>query len=240
MKKYYDNNFNITVTAASPASESYSSGSGKIFLSWNDSAERVQYLNKFSDTYYKFQGYNIYQINSYSVNPSDDDTVLIKTFDIRDGIKDIKDSVYYEEQQGFLYGIVQKGSDNGISRFIELSKDTISNKNFINGTEYKFAVTAYYYDPSGGPYTLPKVLESPKKILKVIPQNITPGTTVNHSPGDTLLTDQKDLAVIPVITDPLKLINATYTSVFGSGGNNIVNWTLTRNVNGSSTIFFKI
>jgi len=239
LQKLYDNNFNINVTAASPASESYSSGSGKIFLSWNDSAERVQYFNKFTDTYFKFQGYNIYQINSYSVNPSSKDTVLLKTFDIRDGIKDIKDSVYYEEQQGFLYGIVQKGNDNGISRFIELSKDTISNKNFVNGTEYKFAVTAYYYDPSGGPYTLPKVLESPKIILKVIPQNITPGTTVNHPPGDTILTDQKDLAVIPVITDPLKLINATYTSVFGSGVNNTVNWTLTRNANGNSALLFE-
>ncbi|MBK8983542.1 MAG: hypothetical protein IPM38_14795 [Ignavibacteria bacterium] len=239
LQNLYDNNFDISVTAKPPAAEHYSSGNGNVYISWNDSAERVKYLNKFSDTYFKFQGYNIYQINSYSVNPSDDDTVLIKTFDIKDGIKDIKDSVYYEEQQGFLYGIVQKGSDNGISRFIELNKDTISNKNFINGTEYKFAVTAYYYDPSGGPFTLPKVLESPKKILKVIPQNISSGTQINYSLGDTILTDQRDLGVMPVIIDPVKLLNATYTSVFGTGSNNNLNWTLTRNYNGISTVLYQ-
>ncbi len=238
LKRLYEYNFNISVAANPPEAEHYSSGNGKIYITLNDKAERKKYFNAYSDTYFKFQGYNVYQINSYSVNPFSKDTVLVKTFDIRDGIKDIKDSVYYEEQQGFLYGIVQKGSDNGISRYIELDRDTIGKKNFINGTEYKFAVTAYYYDPSGGPFTLPKVLESPKIILKVIPQNISTGTQINYSFGDTILTDQRDLGVMPVIFDPFKLLNATYTSVFGMFDNKL-SWTLTRNYNGSSTVLFQ-
>jgi len=239
LKSLYDNNFNITISAAPPVAKSYSSGNGKVYLSWNDSAERIKYPNKYSNTDFKFQGYNIYQISSYSANPSESDTVLIKTFDIKDGIKNIFDSVYYSEQQGYLYGIVQKGSDNGISRYIELDKDSLGNQNFINGAGYKYCVTAYYYDPAGGPLTFPKVLESPKIVLKVIPQNLTSGTTINYSLGDTVITSQKDLGVTPVIIDPVKLLNASYTSVFGMTGNNKLGWTLTRNFNGNSEVLFQ-
>ncbi|MBK8983545.1 MAG: hypothetical protein IPM38_14810 [Ignavibacteria bacterium] len=238
LKRLYDYNFNISVAADPPEVEHYSSGNGKIYLTLNDEAERKKYFNAYSDTYFEFQGYNVYQIKSYTNNPVQSDTVLIKTFDIIDGIKDIRDSIYLNEYEGFIFGVVQRGSDNGISRNIELDKDTISNRNFINGTEYKFAVSAYYYDPSGGPFTLPKVLHSPKKIIKVIPQNISAGTQVNYLMSDTILTDQRDLGVMPIIIDPVKLLNATYTSVFGMFENKL-SWTLTRNYNGSSAVLFQ-
>ena len=238
LKRLYDYNFNISVAADPPEVEHYSSGNGKIYLTLNDEAERIKYPNPYSDSFFKFQGYNVYQIKSYSNNPVQSDTVLIKTFDIIDGITDIRDSIYLNEYEGFIFGVVQRGSDNGISRNIELDKDIISNGNFINGTEYKFAVTAYYYDPSGGPFTLPKVLHSPKKIIKVIPQNISAGTQVNYLMSDTILTDQRDLGVMPIIIDPVKLLNAAYTSVFGTFENKL-SWTLTRNYNGSSTALFQ-
>ncbi|MFZ1322721.1 MAG: hypothetical protein WAT71_14275 [Ignavibacteria bacterium] len=239
LKNLYDNNFNITAAAAPPVAKSYSSGNGKVYLSWDDAAEKIKYPNKYSNTDYIFQGYNIYQISSYANNSSESDTVLIKTYDKIDGIKDIRDSIYLEEYQSFTYGIVQKGSDNGISRYIELDKDSLGNQNFINGAEYKYCVTAYYYDPAGGIYTLPKLLESPKIVLKVIPQNITPGTTINYLLGDTVFTDQKDFGATPVTLDPLKLLNASYTSVFGLNSNNNLGWTVTRNFNGSSETLFQ-
>ncbi|MDQ3019552.1 MAG: hypothetical protein M3R36_03135 [Bacteroidota bacterium] len=234
---FYQNNFKFPDKPSSPLVTSYAPGNGKIYLSWNDSAEKISIANKFSGGVYEFQGYNIYQVNSFSSNPSKKDTVLLKSFDLRNGIKNIYDSIYIKEIQGFAYGIVQYGNDNGIQRYIQINKDTISNKQFINGTEYKFIVTAYYYDSLGSVYSLPKVNESVKNIIRVIPQSITPGTTVNYQFGDTIFTDQKDLAVMPVIFEPLKLINANYTSTFG-GTNQNPNWTLTRTVNGiTSTLF---
>ncbi|HQY51561.1 MAG TPA: hypothetical protein PLD63_04255, partial [Ignavibacteria bacterium] len=238
LKNFYDYNFNISISAKSPDLTSYSYGNNKIYLSWNDTAEKVNYENKFTGSYYNFQGYNIYQISSYSPHPSESDTLLIKTFDKTDGIKDIRDSIYLEEYQSFTYGIVQKGSDNGISRYIELDKDSLGNQNFINGAEYKYCVTAYYFDSLAGPFSLPKVLESPKIVLKVIPQNIASGTTIYYSLSDTVSTDQKDNASTPVVIDPVKLLNATYSSVFGMN-NNIMNWTLTRNFSGSSDVLFQ-
>ncbi|MFZ1322720.1 MAG: hypothetical protein WAT71_14270 [Ignavibacteria bacterium] len=239
LKNLYENNFNITAAAAPPVAKSYSSGNGKVYLSWDDASEKVKYPNKYSNTDFIFQGYNIYQISSYSTNPTENDTVLIKTFDKKDGIKDIRDSVYLNSFEGIVYGIVQRGSDNGISRYIELDKDSLGNQNFINGAEYKYCVTAYYYDPAGGIYTLEKVLESPKIVLKVIPQNITPGTTINYSLGDTINIDQKVLNVMPLIIDPIKLLNASYTSVFGMNSNNNLSWTLTRNFNGNNEVLFQ-
>ncbi|MEP7145427.1 MAG: hypothetical protein ABI792_00310, partial [bacterium] len=238
IQRFYDNNLN-TFEIKSPEVSAYAPGDGKIYLSWNDSAEKASYKNILSGGVYKFQGYNIYQINSFSNHPSTADTVLIKTFDVRDGIKNINDSIYLPGMEGIFYGVVQRGSDNGISRYFVINRDTISNKNIINGTEYKFAVTAYYYDSLGGIYTLPKVTQSSKKnFVRVIPQQITPGTIAGYTLGDTILTNQKDLAVIPVVINPLELVTASYTSTVG-GTNINPSWTLTKTINGVTTILFE-
>jgi hypothetical protein len=236
---FYNNNLAPQTKAPAPSVSSYAPGNGKITLTWNDTTQSQSFKNILSGGTYNFQGYNIYQIRSYSSQPSASDTILLKTFDIVDGIKNISDSSYIPPHPGIFFGIVQYGSDNGISKYLEIDKDTLLNKEFVNGTEYKFAVTSYYYDPTGGLYTFPKVLESPKSnIIKVIPQNLTSGTQISYNLGDTIYTDQKDLAVMPVIFDPLKLINANYTSTFGGTYAN-PNWTLTRNINGSVTTLFE-
>ena len=239
LKKFYDSNFDISISSSIPDVSTFAPGTGKIYLSWDDACERETIPNKLSEGVYRFQGYNIYRIKPNNFNPSSADTILIKTFDIKDGIKDIRDSIYLNEYEGITYGIVQRGSDNGISRYIVLDKDTVSGNSFINGSEYKFTVTAYYYDPTGGIYTLPKVYESHKhsNIIKVIPQNLTPGVQVSYDYGDTIRTDQKDLAVMPVIIEPMQLINATYTSTIGMHDSALA-WTLSKSVNGkTSTIF---
>jgi hypothetical protein len=234
--EFFKQNFYVKVTAPKPEVTSYAPGNSKIYLSWNDSCERVSFPNKLTGGTYKFQGYNIYRIRPNNVTPSKADTILIKTYDIIDGIKDIRDSVYLEEYQSITYGVVQKGSDNGIARSIELSKDTVSGSEFKNGSEYKFAVTAYYYDPSGGLNSLPKVLSSviSENIVRVVPQGLSPEAQASYQFGDTLDTDQKDLAVSPVIVDPLGLVNAKYTSTIGGTGA-MLSWTLTKNQNGIIT-----
>ncbi|MDQ3194626.1 MAG: hypothetical protein M3P82_06470, partial [Bacteroidota bacterium] len=239
IQRFYDNNSNPPPEIVPPAVSAYAPGDGKIYLAWNDTAEKISYANNLSGGVHRFQGYNIYQINSFSNNPSAADTVLLKTFDIRDGITNINDSIYLPGMEGIFYGVVQRGSDSGISRYFVINRDTISNKNFINGTEYKFAVTAYYYDSTGGIYTLPKVRQSEKKhFTRIVPQHLTPGTITGHNLGDTLLTNQKDLAVMPVVIDPLQLVSASYTSLFG-GTNTDPVWTLTKTMNGITTILFE-
>ncbi len=239
-QRFYENNLKPLAIPLSPVFSSFAPGNGKVNLTWNDSAERISYRNNFSGGTYKFEGYNIYQIKTFSSNPVKSDTVLIKTFDINDGVRNISDSLFFTAQDsGTFYGIIQRGSDNGIARSFIVNKDTISNKEFINGTEYKFVVTAYYYDSLGGPYTFPKVIESAKNnIIKVIPQTITPGIKFAYKFGDTISTDQKDLGVIPIVLRPLDLKNALYTSTFGSTEGD-TNWTLTKTSGGVTSILFQ-
>ncbi|HMQ70611.1 MAG TPA: hypothetical protein PKC58_16670, partial [Ignavibacteria bacterium] len=239
IQNFYDNNLAPQQVAPSPDVSSYAPGDGKIYLTWDDTGHSKTFKNLLTGGTYNFQGYNIYQIRSFASQPSANDTVLLKTFDIADGIKNILDSTFIPPNPGIFYGIVQRGSDNGIAKYLEIDNDTLANRKFINGTEYKFAVTSYYYDSTGGLYTYPKVWESPKSnIIKVIPQNLTPGTQTSYELGDTIYTDQKDLAVMPVIVDPFKLVNASYTSTFG-GTNANPNWTVTRNIYGSVTTLFE-
>ncbi len=236
LKNLFANNFNISIKTVNPVVTTYSTGNGSISLFWNDSCEKISYANPVSGGTYKFQGYNVYRIRPNNVSPSKSDTILIKTFDIVDGVTDILDSVYLEEYQGIVYGVVQKGSDNGIARSIELSKDTVSGGDFKIGSEYKFSVTAYYYDPSGSINSFPKLLSSSvsENIVKAVPQQQAPETQVSYQYGDTLDTDQKDLAVSPVIVEPLGLVNAKYTSTFGGTGA-MLRWTLTKTQNGITT-----
>lgn len=239
MQNFYDNNLTPQTRSPSPKISSYAPGDGKIRLTWTDTGANYSFKNILSGGTYKFQGYNIYQIRNYSDHPSASDTVLLKTYDIKDGIKNISDSIYIPPNQGIFYGVIQKGSDNGIIKSIVINRDTLDSYSFVNGTEYKFAVTSYFYDPSGGLYTYPKVNESPRSnILKVIPQSISAGTHISYEPGDTMNTDQKDLAVIPIVNDPLKLVNAVYTSSFGGTYAN-PNWTVTRKYNGTTSILFE-
>ena len=240
VQKFFDNNFDVSINSPLPLTSSYAPGTGKIYLSWDDACERISMPNKLSGGTYQFQGYNIYRIRPNNSNPSEQDTILIKTYDKPDGIRNIKDSIFLEDYQSIVYGIVQRGSDNGISRYIVLDKDTVSGNAFTNGSEYKFTVTAYYYDPTGGIYTLPKVYESSKhsNIVKVIPQDLNPGTQAYYEYGDTIDTDQKDYAVLPVILDPVKQENEQYMTTFGIVSNSLV-WNLYKIENGKQIVIFQ-
>jgi hypothetical protein len=236
VQRFFDNNMNVDVNPPSPVLSTYAPGNGKVYLSWNDTCEKVSFKNLMSGGDYKFQGYNVYQIRPNTTFPTTNDTILIKTFDKTDGIQNILDSVYLSSYQGIVYGIVQRGSDNGISRYIVIDKDTLTGNPFIKGSEYKFAVSAYYYDATGGLQTMPKVNWTmvSSNLIKVIPQNLTPETNISYSFGDTIITDQKDLGVMPIVFDPLKLISASYNSTFGLT-DSVLSYTLTRTSGNKTT-----
>ena len=239
-REFFNQNFDVKLTTPKPAVSSYASGNSKIYLAWNDTCERVSFPNKLTGGTFNFQGYNIYRIRPNTVYPNKSDTILIKTFDIIDGIRNIRDSVYDKEYQNIVYGVVQNGSDNGIARTIELTKDTVSGAGFVNGSEYKFAVTAYYYDPSGGINSLPKLLTSSltENIIRVIPQGIAPEAQINYERSDTIRTDQRDLAVMPTVISPLQLTSAKYVIRFG-GTDQLPSWSLVKTKNGITTTIFE-
>ncbi|HMS35336.1 MAG TPA: hypothetical protein PKC91_14735, partial [Ignavibacteria bacterium] len=217
-QRIFDNNFQVPATAPTVPVQVYAPGFGAIYLSWSDTCEKISIPNKLSGGTYKFQGYNIYQIKPGTSGFNEQDRVLMATFDIKDGVGDIQDSILSSVYGVFIYYTVQKGSDNGISRYFVMTRDYVNNNNLYNGTPYKTVVTAYFYDSLGGPFSAPKVSESPitsANVIQTIPQSLTAGTTVNYNVGDTIYTSQKDLSTLPIIFEPLNLISAGYTVSYG-------------------------
>jgi hypothetical protein len=237
-QRIFDNNFQVPPSAPQVNVNAYAPGNGKVYLSWNDSVENIVIPNKLSFGTYRFEGYNIYQIKTGTNGTNPEDRILLATFDKINGVTDIKDSIFVEQYGTFIYYTVQKGSDNGISRFIVLNKDAINNLPFYNGTEYLFAVTSYFYDPQGGPFSAPKVNETPitaANILHVVPQGVTLGTQISYKTGDTISTGNKDAAVVPTVVAPLSLKTATYTVTFFQTATDTL-YRITRVLNGQTTV----
>lgn len=235
-QRIFDNNFQVPASAPCPITKAYAPGNGKIYLSWNDSNEKITIPNKLSNGIYKFQGYNIYAVRAGTNGSVETDRLLIATYDLRDSVGDILDSVYIDRYATYVYTTVQKGSNNGISRYIVIDKDFITNEFLVSGTPYYFSVTSYFYDKLGGPFSAPKVNESPINscLIQVIPQSLTSGTQVHYGIGDTLYTNQRDLGVMPIVIEPLNLVTASYTSIIG-GTTAEPTWTLVRTVGGSTS-----
>jgi len=238
-QRIFDNNFAIPASPPSPVTSSYAPGNGRVYLSWGDINEKTIIPNKLSGGIYKFQGYNIYAVRTGTNGTTESDRVLINTFDLIDGIGDIQDSIFSEQYGTYIYTTVQKGNNTGISRYIVIDKDYFNNSFIISGTPYKFAVTAYMYDSLANleRNLTTRVIESPitSSLITVTPQTLAPGTIVSYNVGDTVNTNRRDLGAMPLVIEPLNLLNANYNAVFG-GTNALPTWTLTRTLNGSSTV----
>jgi len=205
-----------------------SAGDGASLITISDSNENEEFDNLFSTGTYKFQGYNIHQVKNYSYFPSTADTVRIKTYDITDGAGNIYDSTYLKEYNSEAFALVQKADNKGISRTRGIERDTFTSKPFNERYEYKFAVSAYYYDPQGGLKTLHKVMHSNKVIISFVAQPSAIETVSHYSYGDLTPTDQNDPGVVPLITDPLRLLTANYVSIIYSDKKSVNNlfWNL--------------
>jgi len=139
----------------------------EIFMSWDDNAE------DFSVAGYEFEGYNIYITN----NPSptgDSDWKLVHTFDKVNGVQTIL-GVTLDINTGLLLEQpIQFGKDTGLKRFLKITTDEWAGGTTPLTAEktYYYAVTSYAYNPIGAP----KALETPKKLIEIVPQKGTPGT----------------------------------------------------------------
>lgn len=243
----YDNCFTVPNPPSHPSVTSYAPGNGKIYFSWDDKSEKgYREFNPFSsrrDTitgliidsaFYYFQGYNVYQIKSGTNGSESADRTLLATYDRIDSVTDIYDSVYIGINAH--YALAQKGYDNGIRRTFVLDKDYILSKPLINGSPYYIAIVPYAYDSlafyrTSTPHF--NMASVPSGVITVIPQALTQGTQTFYSLGDTISTSSRDLGALPIVVNPLALINATYTATLSP--NLGLSWSLAKTVGGSTT-----
>jgi len=193
----------------------------EIILDWGDNAKKVERTEAtiFAGTY-RFEGYNVYQLPSTSSSPSAG--VKLATFDIKNGVTLIRSRVFVPETGLEGTGIVQRGTDSGIQRFLRIKEDFLKNSYgdpIYNGREYIYAVTAYNYTPD----TERKIrtLESDPTIITVIPR-IPFGLQADSRIGDTIAVSRTsgnaDGSIIAIVYDPLKATGHQYEIRFDATG----------------------
>jgi len=237
----YDLNFALPPVPPNPAVQVHEL-SGEIVLTWADEVEsytatdNVDVDTDGNPTYYRFQGYNVYQSNTPTVGP-DTRVVKIATYDLVDGVKDIRDFTFVEEFGENAEVTVQRATDSGINRTFRTTVDALNgNRPLSNWNTYWFIVTAYGYNDIG----VPKILESPMTTIEVVPQPspeglkakttyqemiaaVTPDTTFNATHTATGNLSDGQLKVI--VVDPAQITGKDYKVTF-----EVVDGVLTFNV----------
>ena len=183
----------------------------------------VQYVSNIDtsyagqDTYFKFEGYNVYQHETMSGSGV---TKRVATFDLNNGLKEISDDVFDPDIGQTINKVVQHGSDSGIKRYVVITQDLISGGAPLKtNRSYYFSVTAYGYNE----YGIPKTLESPNAIFKVQPQ--VPNTwssgesTVAY--GDQIASTHpeggSDGTIVVKVVDPTKVTGDEYEVFINNG-----------------------
>jgi hypothetical protein len=187
-----------------------------VVLEWGDPADYLKLEGSWGGGYF-FQGYNLYQLPTASFESSA--AVRIATFDLKDNLGIIFDTVFDEATGYMKYAAVQFGSNSGISRSVELKTSKLNGQSLVNGTPYYYAVTAYAVNPN--PLAQPRQIETSPQVLAVVPQSPPPGFRA-LSVGDTLKEIThisssgrlSDATLAAFVVDPTKLSGATYRLIF--------------------------
>ncbi|MCC6864633.1 MAG: hypothetical protein IT280_00580 [Ignavibacteria bacterium] len=223
VQQFYNSNFAATPLPPAPQVNAVANGDGKVTLYWGDRSESYNVYDSLGQTgSWTFQGYNIYQIKPGTSGDNTDERVLIATYDRIDGIKIVYDTISVIQPNGTTqdeYKPVAFGNDNGVARMITLSVNQYPsgvNNFFINGTTYRFAITAYGVNLNAGrPF---KVLENPvsSQMLNVTPNFPMMGTNFVNKSLDTIPTNRPDRVFFPIVIDPSKVLTAKYKMVWSS------------------------
>lgn len=189
----------------------------KVMLSWGQESEDFV-----SDAGYNFEGYNVY-IGDSPGGP----WKLVQVYDIENGVLTVLDEGYDETTNAVLELPSAKGTDSGLQYSYTFSKD-FDGFTMANGRTYYVAVTAYAFEATA----TPRVLESSKVVLNVVPHKPRPGTVVGQTLGEEIDVDhytgtasEDKYEVWVQIPDPLQVETASYEVTINEDST----WTLWKN-----------
>lgn len=226
-------------------------GAGKcnIILSWDDRAENYLIWDSliqpvYDSSWWKFEGYEIYQIadingaipDFYQPETMNSNIKLLKTYDLKDTVGYIVDTILniaggtsaIPVCPPYLQATPEGFPDMGINRSITLDKTAFpdlqgSEQNFVYGRTYYFVVVAYAYktrpyDDSSKTY-FKKIKRNSIAIntIKVVrPDAPLMGTQFTFKNSDTIYTNRRDLGVAPVVINQGAIIDAKYRVLFNN------------------------
>lgn len=198
----FDNNFQL-INAPAP-NVTVRRLDQEIILTWLDGAQQNE---AFEQEGYRFQGYRVYQASSLT-GPY----VPIATFDLADGLQNVKD-LQFDESSGLVEEkTVVIAADAGVQRHLSIKTDAIFNasQRLSNYRDYYFAVTSYIVNVN----STPRLIESAIATFRVTPMASEYGTTVSAETGT--VTDLQhpqgvgDGTFFYQVVDPTQVRTATY------------------------------
>ncbi|HYQ87702.1 MAG TPA: hypothetical protein VES59_10715 [Bacteroidota bacterium] len=176
----YDNLFNLPKPPPNPKLR-IANLDRKLVLDWGWDSTAVAATETFNRLGVRFEGYNVYQLPSASADFSR--AVRIATYDLPDFIRTIVDTVFDVGLGINVQVIRQRGTDNGIVRFLLDTADALhSGAPLANGQRYYFAVTAYGFSDTST--ALSHSSEATLQIVTGIPQSTDPGVRIASRFGD--------------------------------------------------------
>lgn len=251
----YDNNFNVTVTPTIPdVTQSViplNQTQCAVNLFWGDGAESYYFWDtlffpKSDSNIYRFEGYEIYEIDKNLQNYELPDfnrplTIdpnrikLLRIYDLRNNIGVVIDTLpvaIVNNQEIFApmpvvppYGMTTPPNfpNGGLSRSLKIS-NTMFPGNYGGvsqlqyGQTYKFAVNAYSVSSSTKIRKGFKVIRNPLStvIVTVAPQPYSNNITFTYFNGDTLSNPLVDLGLTPVVVGQQLLQNAKYRVIYSA------------------------
>ncbi|GJQ21102.1 MAG: hypothetical protein HBSIN02_14570 [Bacteroidia bacterium] len=219
----YDARFQVP-SAPAPPDVRVTELDGQVFLQWGGNTARVaQTENTINQPgSYTFEGYNVYQLPA--PNASRAQWVRITTFDLATDPAVILDERVDEASGQVLSLPVQFGTNSGIQREFNFTRDYVRDIDKIyNGQEYYLVVTSYSRSAISG--YLPAALESDPIVLTVRPK-VPFGMQLNVAFRDTIpathASGASDGNVYPIVVAPSEITGHTYQVTFDS----LSRWTL--------------
>ena len=214
-QKAFDLNFQLPPPPPSPK-VTFSTDHGVVNLLW-DSNSRFNYTPAPG---YAFEGYNVYQGASIS-GP----WKRLKTFDLVNGIKDVREPVF-DPNTGLIVNDTPTafGGDNGVAYQYTATGDAIRGGPRFDGTTYYYAVTAYAVNLNP-PEGLRKVLETSFQPVIVVPQRPASGTNLSAAQVNADVDQRANVAIPPTtdhvvvdVVDPASITGDTYQITYSAGG----------------------
>jgi len=198
----------------------------KIVLDWGSDLQNVKDIETTvaEPGQYEFEGYNVYQLPLAGSSLSE--AVRVATFDLLSDPTVILTEGFDAKSGQILDIPVQFGSNSGIKRYLEITRDYVLDKDKIfNGQEYYFGVTAYSHTKVEG--FLPASLESQPQVMRCVPKKKF-GTEFSVEHGDTLevehVSGASDGIITPIVIDPLAATGDTYEIRFEDTGADVLQW----------------
>ncbi len=201
----------------------------KIILNWGSNLDRLNTIENFSADDYNFEGYLVYQLPSKTAGI--DEGIKIGGFDLVDGVTAVYDTVR-DVNRINIPKLQVSGEDNGISHFLEITRDSLNHSPLFDGHEYYFTVISYAYNKS--PIFPSHIIKSPVIVREAIPQTAPPGIRYGSVFGDTLVsyhTGKSEGSLIPIVVDPAKTDGKTYQVTFDTLNTDVV-WNLKEKLTG--------